>query len=556
MISLSFSIWLLWSNLYYRPTLYFALVLVTAASIILDIFYLDKIEKTQTYTILFKIIILCLSVYAGLYWEFPCILGADPWRHNVSIQGIIDFGHLDVQFMPTYYAFPLFHIENAMVHLLTSLSPYNSVFASTGLLVAISCVFVFLIGSEVSTEKIGLLSALVWAFNPYSIERATAITTNSLGFCFFATILYLIFCHERKTGSITFLIILFSAALILTHHVSAFITLVFLIIIFIGITLYNRINRHTIAYGLISSILIILFGVMMLTRWMQPPPGSHAFFDLTLRNLIMSVKSEAQVTLGSALNTNVHYGTFLLDFGGELLLLGFSIIAILMYLHSKNRNATRIALSLIAVVPFVIVNVPFFFLQNIVPWRWYMFIYLPLSILAIQGLFSLFNLIKSNTAKLSIVALIALAVLSSMLTNTRANGDSPLFYNGTQRFGYTQAELTTIHTLSDIKCGNPQTDVYFGDIFRYMLGHKSYMAMITRDNEVFIKRNYYLYHPEWDQKFMAYITKGVEGELDSSRVISKGQVLVLSYIREHEIDKQPLIYNNGDTWVYTIPKTL
>jgi hypothetical protein len=33
-------------------------------------------------------------------------------------------------------------------------------------------------------------------------------------------------------------------------------------------------------------------------------------------------------------------------------------------------------------------------------------------------------------------------------------------------------------------------------------------------------------------------------------------VLVLSYIREHEIDKQPLIYNNGDTWVYTIPKTL
>ena len=84
-ISISLSIWLLWSNLYYRPPLYFVLILVAASSILLDIFCLEE-KGLRAFVPLFKIILLSLSVYGSIYYEFPGINGVDPWWHNNSIQ--------------------------------------------------------------------------------------------------------------------------------------------------------------------------------------------------------------------------------------------------------------------------------------------------------------------------------------------------------------------------------------------------------------------------------------------------------------------------------------
>jgi hypothetical protein len=80
-----------------------------------------------------------------------------------------------------------------------------------------------------------------------------------------------------------------------------------------------------------------------------------------------------------------------------------------------------------------------------------------LSILAEQGLLGLSNLIRGNPGKLSLIAVLVLAILFMMTTtNSMGNSDSPFIHNGTARTGYTQLELTAIKTLPDMEAGCPQ----------------------------------------------------------------------------------------------------
>ncbi len=551
-VSFSLSIWLLWSNLYYRPPLYFALILVAVASIILDIFCLNEAKDWHIHATLSKIIILSLTIYAGVHFEFPGIYGVDAWWHNKWIEETVSLGHITTS-ADYYYLFPVFHIAGAMTHIITTLSTYISAFAFTGVSMAVSCVFVFLIGRKLVNAKTGLLAALIVSLTTDSIEWATQIIPMSLGFCFFPVILYLFFRRDRKTAPNTFLIILLSIAMILTHPIPALVTLLSLIAIFIGIEVYKRISKPVTVYEAVTLIFIAFFGITMLTRWMQSPPGSAAFFDWNLRNLAESLQHEAQFALAMpATATNIPFEIQLLNQGGHLVLLFFSTVGALVYLHSDNRTRSRLALIFVAGIIIVMPYVSSLFsLNNIIPGRWYIFLYVPLSILAAQGLLSISSLIKGNIGKLSVVMLVVLAIIFMMTTSNLANGDSPWVYNGAVRVGYTQSELTAIRTLSDIRCGCPKTDIYYGLIFPYVISYDEYMDMSQGGNEIFVERNYYLHHPEWNEKYTERIHEG-----GSHGNYKPEKVSILGYMRERSIDEGPLIYSSsGGVKVFLIPPT-
>ena len=555
-VSLSISIWLLWSNLYYRPPLYFTLVLVAVASIILEIFSLDEERNSQTYTVLFEIIILSLSVYGGIYWEFPGIFGADVWWHNEWIQETVSLGHITTgEFLANgYYLFPVFHLTAAVTSILTGLSAHSSVFASVGTLMAASCIFVFLIGKKLASTRIGLLAALIVPLTDWGILFGTSIVPNTLGFCLFAAILYLLFYRERITTSNTLLIILLSIALILTHTISAFIMLIALIAIFIAIKVYKQVDKPPPSYKheLVSLGFVVLFSIAMITRWMQAPPGSAAFFDCTLTSLVNSLQMDTQFVLTApAAQADISYGALLLNQGGYLLLLLCGVVGTLIYLHPKNRTGSRIALILTAAIliatPYIFV---LFHLRNVVPERWFIFFYVPLAILAAQGLLSISNILKGGIGKLAMVALVVLAIVAMMVVNNPANRDSPLLCNGVVRTGYTQSELTAIQTLSDMKCGRPETDDQYGNILPYVIGYDEYMDMVQRGNEVFIVRNYYLHHPEWNNRFRARIHLG-----GSHCNFTLQKVVIFDYMETQGLDNQVLIYSNPNVKVYTMPSS-
>jgi len=549
-VSLSLSIWLLWSNLYYRPPIYFVLCLVAAASIILDIFALDEKRRSHTPVVLFKIIALSVTIYAGIYYQFPGIYGVDPWWHNSSVQEITNLGHITGEQFATsgYFLFPVFHLAGANTQIVTGLPTYSSVFVTTGIMIAVSCLFVFLIGRKLVNTKAGLLAALILPLAAEAIERATAIIPMSLGFCFFLAILYFAFCRDKKRVSDSLPVLLLSLALISTHTIAALVTLLSLIAVFVGIKLYKQINRPIILYEAVSLTLIAFFGVAMLTRWMQAPPGAPAFFDWNFAHLVSSLQLGTQlIVTAPPTEATIPYAVSILNQGGYLLLVALAIIGALSYLHPKNRTGPRMALALtaavLAIIPYIFM---LFSLEDILPWRWFLFLYVPLSILAVSGLSGISNLVKGSIGKLSMVMFMVLAIIFMMTTNSMANDDSPQVFNGAVRFGYTQAEITTIKTLSDMGCGCPETDLYYGNIFPYVISYDEYTDMVQEDNGVFIQRNYYLHHPEWNQWYMGIIHKGGIGNYGRERV------LISDYMKERGIDRCPLIYSNENVKVYAI----
>ena len=140
---------------------------------------------------------------------------------------------------------------------------------------------------------------------------------------------------------------------------------------------------------------------------------------------------------------------------------------------------------------------------------------------------------------------IILVIIFMMTTNKIANNDSPQVFNGARRLGYTQSELTAINTLSDMGVGRPTADTYYGLIWPYVAGYDEYMEMVQGDSRVFIQRNYYLHHPEWNPHYMAGIIKGGYEEMRRTRVLISG------YMREQGIDRWPVIYINENVTVYS-----
>lgn len=551
LISVTLLLWLSWSNLYYKPPMYFAFVLVAAASIIINIFYLNDTKILNIAIILIKITTLSYIIYSSIYYQFEGYYGTDSWLHNDWIQQIINIGHLteDPLFVNSYYLFPIFHLSAAMISAITTLSSYSSLFASDVFLMAMSGIFIFTIGRTIINTKSGLLAALIVPLAANNIEKATNIIPMSLGYIFVLLIIYLIFGYEKKRVENILLIIFLSATLILTHTIAALAMLITLIIIYATYKLYGAIMETNTFYKTFSHIFIVLFLVLITMKWMQTPPGGAAFFDYRLSHLIESLQLDAQFVLETQQTIpNISYKVAVFDQAGYLILLFFSTIGSLYFLRLKKSAPNRISLVFVAGAIFILIyGFNLFGLLNILPYRWYLFLYVPLSILAVAGLLWFSNLINSKTGRLAIIMLVLLVIIFGMTTNSLANRDSPFIFNDAKRLGYTQSEFAAIDTLSNVKAGRYISDNYFSAIFPYVLTDNEYKEMMQSNKSIFIQRNYYLNNPEWNDKYKVTIVAGHRYNIIALEVV------ILNFMKkEYMIDFMPIMYDNGNVNVHII----
>ena len=146
----------------------------------------------------------------------------------------------------------LFHLAGATMQIVTQLSEYQAVFFSTGIIVAFSSIFVFLIGRKLTSARVGLLAALVVTLAAEFISLGAAIVPMSLGFCYFLAILYLYLCRDKRTVADNSMILLLLLALIFSHTVAAFITLLCTICIFVAYRLYRVLTKTTISNEVVT----------------------------------------------------------------------------------------------------------------------------------------------------------------------------------------------------------------------------------------------------------------------------------------------------------------
>lgn len=288
------------------------------------------------------------------------------------------------------------------------------------------------------------------------------------------------------------------------------------------------------------------------------PAGSNSFFNASLSRIIDSLRVDVQFVPATPVNPSdnpflvgmLSYLAYILSIGGYLILLATAIVGSLIYLKPQNRTVLRIAIILTAASLIVIPRAfGLLHVTGILPERWVNFQYMPLSILGIQGLIGISNIVRSNLIKLCLIMVVALAILFAMTDlNSTANSDSPILnYKSGSRTAYTESEISVIRTLSDMGAGRPTTDEYYSFIFSYILGEDACVEMVQRPNEVFVLRNYFLHHPEWDNSYDSRIRQVTI----RSEAWDWQQVIVMDYLKEQGIDKT-LIYNNGTVKVYTI----
>jgi len=527
---------------------------IAGISIVLDIVSIDEKKKSHTNIVLLKIIVLSLTTYAGIYYMFPRIYGVDAWWFNRWIDDSINLGQITEGVIVNngYYQFPAFELLVTQVRLITTLSTYDAIFASTSAFVALSCIFVYAIGSRLVNIKLGLFAALIIPLTDNSIHLASAVIAMSLGFCFYYMIMYLVFRNKRKSPSDTVLIILVSISVIMTHSIAATVTFISLLAIIIGTKFYRRADKSIRSAQLISWTLVLLFGISMVIKWMQPPPNQPAFFHSGLTSLITALRLDRTFTLStSGPQAGLSLSINLLNQGGYLILMFFSILGAFIFLHDKNRDLNRTALIFITGVIVLITYVSIIFgISTILPGRWNVFLYVSLVILAMHGLLSIAGLVKNHAGRLAVVVLVPAAILFFMVTGPVANTDSPIMYNGSTRLGYTQSEITAIQTLYKMEAGSPKTDIYYAMIFPYVIGNNENLEMAERSDAVFILRNYYLQHPEWNESFVTRIHDG--GDHYNYR---PENIKITDYIVENNIENGVLIYASNGVKVYTIPET-
>ncbi|MHB8163123.1 MAG: hypothetical protein ACYDDV_02115 [Methanoregula sp.] len=545
--SISLVLLSLWLSQYTRSIYFFGLIGLALITIVYDILLLDTTDysRFQCSIIQIKIILIGILVYASIYWEFPGIYGTDSWWHNEWTSELIEFGNIsEGTFLRNSYAqFPIFHLNSGIVSILTKVSVYDSIFLSTSFFLALTSIFITVIGTKIFNVKIGLVAGLVTILSDMAINFGSQVFPNTLGFCLFTVIFYVTFIKLNVNIYYKFLFILLSIAVILTHTLSSFIVLLVLCGLFLSLLFYNfsKLNYE----GITTSLLIVFFfGLSMFSYWMHAITTSGFFFESSILKLIGSTDISNKILT----QTNIQLSFFsrTLPELGYLLLIIFSIIGILVCINKNFRTYERTGLITCVFALFLLPTFLKLLGINLLPERWLLFLYLPLTILAIFGVMISINVFQKNTLKTIGFSLIIIVIVLLMIISPPANGDNPPTFNNAQRLGYTYSEQKTIERLAEFDAGCPKTDLHYGNIFPYIIGNKEYQDMSTRDNIVFIERKYYIFHPEWDSLF---ITELHEGGKNDNFITGR---YVSDYLKGNKISEKSRIYTNEMTNVFAM----
>lgn len=442
------SIYILHTNVF-RPPIYFVLISLCASILAVEVLLYTPAKKYLLYLLLFEICIVAFNLRAGIYLNYRGMIGIDPWGLRLFVEGIINNGAVEGELLGKYSSFVIMQIYSAIASLICGVSSKLGMFIAVTLPNIFCSILIFLIARKLFNEKIGLIAMLIYGFCDFSIAYSIEICAWSFGIALYIIILYLLIGTKKAINKYqSHFLLLFFALLILTHPVPTTIMLIPLIILLVSAKLFKSKDA-------ISDTMVALCIVGTLSYWIYASYTTGAnvkrnFFDTIAGPLYYSLTTKAAVLHRTEIIESTTGAISQLFFESLLNILGFGLVVLfgliggLILLSDKRRDILKLSLILIT---FVLFAFPFGFgflgIRNIMNYRWFVYGYVTLTILAAIGLHTIIGHSRNINKKIIAVFLIVFVISFFMTTNTMCNHDSPIYFkNSAKRLAFTGQELS------------------------------------------------------------------------------------------------------------------
>jgi hypothetical protein len=424
--------------------------------------------------------------------------GIDIYDHVGFTSGVITAESLAGMGQTKYFYAPVYHLLAGWSSLLLDIPLRHALFLVVSVAVTVlPSLVVYLLGTRVLDRTTGLIAALLLTGSDFLVQWGIRPTPTSLGvvfsgFAILATLDYLgIDSHTSRTTSRKLILSgLFLVVLNFLHQFSLFVTVILLGAILLGVALYDSSVSSTF-FNLSIITGLILFLNFTITKY-AGPGTDESFRDVVLRNFVFTILQTSAYARVDRDTTDVvpifptdptitrpgAEGLSVPHVLGSSILLTFGILGVLLLVDRSRRTERSrwgFAVGMAAGVSLLITLIgPVFGIRSLIPFRWFAFIYLPLSLLAAHGFWSLLRWGGRRTRRqyLLVVAGMGMLVCAPyflfMAGNFAAAPDGPLFEDdpGAQRLSTADSELAlyshhaeygleTRTTLADIRAQPP-----------------------------------------------------------------------------------------------------
>lgn len=428
--------------------------------------------------VLFQLVIFALVFRLTALYATPGFVGIDAWTHVTELShAIYTQESLGAISDDKHFASPFYHLLVVASSLVYGSSLRLGLYLSLGLVMPVSTLLVYGAANLLVPARWATLATGLFSVSSYVALWGMHLIPTSMGLVFFLAMLYALLRVMRIEYTLRdfTLLIFLSIAIILTHQVSTFITLVLLGAAFLaqlvfmvgplGLTrLDTSVFRTKKPVNLIG-LVVFNFGLAIFV-WSLTPFREDSFLGtvlgwfaetlaqsagfLNLAGPSSSSSSKAQKAAPTLLEQIVPYINEL----GFLLLFGFTLVGCLYVVHRRRAEQSVFTLLLGTGIMLVFVlGLPMFGIRNFIPTRWFAFLYALMAVLGAVGLRTLSRNL-SRKPVLGILLVIALLYPGAMMLASQSNIDDPVFDSQSEQLAYERQEINAAYTIGEMT-GSP-----------------------------------------------------------------------------------------------------
>ncbi|MFW5927577.1 MAG: hypothetical protein ACOCSL_00135 [Thermoplasmatota archaeon] len=213
----------------------------------------------------FSILIRTIPLFGNSLWGIDC--GEYVYYTNQWISGGRMYQSVD-GWGQAYPYFPGMLIVASSFHLLSGISVTSSTMFVPVVLSALSPLFIFLLVNKITrNKKVSLISSLFFSVLPPVIYNYSQPKPETLGVLLFLFI-FTLMVSAKDNDKMGILLVISSLALVLTHHLTSYFVILFLVGGFFVVTLWRN-KRNSLEK--IRIYFYIFFVILIISYWLSVP---------------------------------------------------------------------------------------------------------------------------------------------------------------------------------------------------------------------------------------------------------------------------------------------